>query len=202
MTQFFSTSGKPACWGKSYEDGNRECRNCGVQGSCKDEVIRNNVNRPAFSFYQPYQQQTFQAPAPQPPTYYQVPAPQPTYQQVQFRPTYQPQQVPVQSVQTQFRPPVPQQQMAPPYQYGWVQDPLQYQLFSSPPPFRPQLDGETFFERVVKNTGLAMLESILGSMLLAVRQMVLEPPNHQVVDASPQIPQPVPMPQPPPKIGN
>jgi len=73
--------------------------------------------------------------------------------------------------------PVPPQQ----YGYGWIQDPMYYALTSAPPPMRPQMGDETFFGRVVKNTGLAMLESFFGQCLLAVRQMVL-PPAPRVID--------------------
>jgi len=74
--------------------------------------------------------------------------------------------------------PPPQQQ----YGYGWIQDPLYYTLTSAPPPVRPQMGDETFFDRVVKNTGLAMMESFFGQCLLAVRQMVL-PPTPKTIDA-------------------
>jgi hypothetical protein len=165
-----------------------------------------NVNRPAFSFYQPYQAPA--VPAPPVPQYYQQPQ-QPQYQQPYQPPQYQ--QVPVRTFQWNQPPqqaPVPvvqQQQQRPqqimtqvPYGYGWVNDPLQYSLYSTPPLIRPQMPGETFVERVVKNTGLAMFESFLVSMLLAVRQMVWEP-EQRVIDVTPQQAQQMPIPQPPPK---
>jgi hypothetical protein len=47
---------------------------------------------------------------------------------------------------------------------------------------------ESFMERVVKNAGLAMLESFFGQCFLAVRQMVLppQPPQPKVIDVQPQ----------------
>lgn len=191
---------RPRCWSKSHDEGSRECRGCSFQTSCKEEIIRLNAMRPMA------------APAPQP--QYYAPQYQPQYQQP-FQPYAVPQPVQViqpppvqQSLVPQFkgltsapatapvlatpvmnaqpmRPvhPVPPQQ----YGYGWIQDPMYYALTSAPPPMRPQMGDETFFGRVVKNTGLAMLESFFGQCLLAVRQMVL-PPAPRVIDI-PQQPQ-------------
>ena len=48
------------------------------------------------------------------------------------------------------------------------------------------MGDETFFDRVVKNTGLAMLESFFGQCLIAVRQMVLPPPPRIIDVQQPQ----------------
>jgi hypothetical protein len=47
------------------------------------------------------------------------------------------------------------------------------------------MGDESFFDRTVKNVGLAMLESFFGQCLIAVRQMVL-PPAPRVIDVQPQ----------------
>lgn len=174
---------RPRCWSKAFDEGARECRGCSFQTSCKEEIIRLNSLKPVA------------APAPQ--QYFQ-----------QFQPQFQPYAVPqpVQVIQPaqpaqapavpQFRglqvAPVPPQQQRPvhqvphqPYGYGWIQDPLYYTLSSAPPPMRHQMGEETFFDRTVKNVGLAMLESFFGQCLLAVRQMVL-PPVPRIIDVQPQ----------------
>lgn len=195
---------RPRCWSKSFDDSSRECRNCSFQTSCKEEIIRMNAARQAAPqaptpYYQPQPFQPYAVPQPVSVVY---PSPQP--QQVgvpQFKglspvPAPQPVQVappintrPVTSVY-----PLPPQQ----YGYGWIQDPLYYTLASAPPPMRPQMGDESFFDRTVKNVGLAMLESFFGQCLIAVRQMVLPPtppkqpaaleahPNGQVYEVPPR----------------
>lgn len=180
---------RPRCWAKSYDDGARECRGCGFQSSCKDEIVRANAARvaaqavpqyvPPFQGFQPYA-------VPQP---VQVLTPIQQAQQAvpQFRglspvpPQVAPAPVAARQQATVYPPPAQQ------YGYGWIQDPLYYALTSAPPPMRPQMGDESFFDRVVKNTGLAMLESFFGQCLLAVRQMVL-PPGVKTVDVTPQQP--------------
>lgn len=182
---------RPRCWSKEYSEGVRECRICSYQVSCKDEIIRANVAR------QP-------APAQQQPQYFQPYAvPQP----VQVMNNHVPQQSSVptfrgfQNPQTQLAPMQHQpqqivnrniyQQPTNQFGYGWIQDPLYFTLTSAPPPMRPQMGDETFFDRVVKNTGLAMLESFFGQCLIAVRQMVL-PPMPKSVEQPSQIEPPRP----------
>lgn len=193
---------RPKCWGQSYNSEDRECRGCSWQASCRDQVIRTQVNRqPAapqqvqtpMNYYQPQQfavpqhvPATFQPPRPP----VQVAPPQP-YQVTPYRPP-QPQ------IQTQMQvpmmplpaPQVSQQpvQMSVIDYYGRFQDPLHYSLMTAPPPYRPQMTGESFFERVAKNVALAMLEVVAMQGLLAVRQMVL-PPTHTLrgaVDVTPE----------------
>lgn len=176
---------RPKCWAKSFDEVARECRGCSYQTSCKEEIIRSNAMRPIAppapqqQYYQPYA-------VPQP-----VQVVYPPAQQQQFVPQFRglsvapipPQQQPQ---QVQRVHPVPTQQ----YGYGWIQDPLYYAIASAPPPMRPQMMDETFFGRVVKNTGLTMLEAFFGQCLIAVRQMVLPPdPVQRVVDIPPQAPQ-------------
>jgi hypothetical protein len=114
---------------------------------------------------QSFQPQVVQQPVQQPPIQQYIP---PQNQQIIQHPqTQQPVRV--------YDPP-------PAYHYGWLNDPLYYSGVATPPPMRPQLAGETFFERVVKNMGLSMMESMFFQGYLAVRQMVLAPelPNAQV----------------------
>ena len=187
---------RPRCWSKAYDEQSRECRGCGFQASCKEEVIRlNTMNRPLAA---PAPQPMFQPFQPQPQQQYQpyaVPQPvhvlQPAVQMNQAVPQFkglqplQPAPVLAQPVQKPIHPLPPQQ-----YGYGWIQDPMYYALTSAPPPVRPQMGDESFFDRVVKNAGLAMLESLFGQCLLAVRQMVLPPAQQpRVINAQPQPPQ-------------
>lgn len=187
------TPQKPPCWGKSFEDGNRECRGCGFQGSCRDEVIRASMNRtvyPQVPQYQPYfQQQAPQVQYPQipvaPPV--QVPQYQPPQQSVLFSrlsraaPQQQPQMMP-----QMMMPQIQNQQTSIPYGYGWVPDPMHHYVHTTPPVFRAQMPGESFGERMVKNIGLSMLESLFATMFLSVRQMVWGPEiRPQVIDAVP-----------------
>lgn len=162
------TSTKPACWGKHFDETDRVCRGCGFQSTCREEIIKNNVvNQQPQPFLpqrtMPAQPQFAQAaaphqpflapPPPPPPPQYRA-APLPIIQQYQGQPVFPP---PIQ------------------YGYGWVNDPLYYSAHAAPPPMRPQFEGESFFERLAKNTGLALLESFFMSLFLATRQMVWPP---------------------------
>lgn len=135
------------------------------------------------TYYQPavVKPAPIQGPAPAP---FQVPAPvqvpQPQYQVVPYKPPVvqaQPAQAP------QPPPQVQQPQMVVHDYYGRFQDPLHYQITMAPPPYRPQMVGETFWERLAKNTGLMMTETLLASLILGVRQLVL-PPTPRQVDSS------------------
>lgn len=193
-----STLYRPPCWGRSYEDGNRECRSCPVQGSCRDEIVRMNVNRPMYN-PNPYQPYLPPSPFTQQQQHVQAPVPVPTYQPpsgisgirriapMTGAPTQQPVQMPMPAVQP----------TSVPYGYGWMQDPMHYYVHTMPPPLRTQMPGESFSQRMVKNIGLAMLESIFASMFLAVRQMVWEPQlDQRIVDVGP-LPPPQAPPNPP-----
>jgi hypothetical protein len=161
---------RPRCWGKSYEEGDRTCRGCGFQNSCKEEIFRqSSMPRPIAPPYT--------APAPTRP--YAFPQPvtssiQPYSPQV---PTYAPiartapvaQPAPVVPVAA----PAPQQQ--PVHRYGWLHDPLYQMIHSAPPPMRTQMEGETFAGRVMKNTALAMLEKGVAELFLAIRQVIFAP---------------------------
>jgi hypothetical protein len=50
------------------------------------------------------------------------------------------------------------------------------------------MPGESFIERVLKNTALSLLESLTMQLHLALRQMVLppSPPRSTVVDVTPE----------------
>ena len=174
-----SLAERPKCWSKAFDESARECRGCGFQTSCKEEVVRLNASRyiappaPQPQYFQPYAV----------PQHVQIVQPQPQQLVPQFRglaPAAPPPQQPQPLAQRPTHQ-IPMQQ----YGYGWIQDPLYYALTSAPPPMRPQMGDESFFDRVVKNTGLAMLESFFGQCLLAVRQMVL-PPAPPIIDVKPQ----------------
>lgn len=193
---------RPRCWGRSYDEVSSECRRCGFQNSCKEDIIRANMGRPMVP-QQPQYGSTMYGPAPTSP--YAVPqnvAPivyQPQ-QALQPRPMQMPQAV-LAPQQQQQAPQVAQEvaqraMMAntvvqqPPY--GWLHDPLYYTMAATPPPVRPQMQGESFTERVVKNAGLAMVEALFGQCFLAVRQLVLPPGQAQKKEGQPT-------PLPPPK---
>jgi hypothetical protein len=91
-----------------------------------------------------------------------------------------------QQPQQMMMPPNPMPQTSIPYGYGWVQDPMHRYIHTTPPVFRAQMPGESFGERMVKNIGLSMLESLFSTMFLSVRQMVWGPEvRPQTIDAVP-----------------
>lgn len=161
---------RPRCWGRSFDEMSGECRRCGFQNSCKDEIIRCNINRPApMQQYQP-------AYGPAPAVPYAVPqqAPPMQYQQPQA-PLMQrpPQQLAQEAAQRAMMMNTVQMTQQPPY--GWMHDPLYYTMAATPPPVRPQMMGESFGGRVAKNIFLAMIEALFGQCFLAVRQLILPP---------------------------
>lgn len=200
---------RPRCWGMdaAFDLNTRECRSCSSVNSCRDQIQRSqNARRfavappvgasPTAQYFQqfappgipsygapsptviPVQAQAF-APAATVPAPMQAPMPimtqpQPPVQAIQQA---RPPQAPVQAF------PAPQQ-----YGYGWLHDPLYYTAVASPPPMRPQMQGEHFFERMMKNVGLAMLESFFLQSFLAVRQLVLPPTPDQgdTIDVPPR----------------
>lgn len=184
------TGNRPGCWSRVdvYDSENRECRGCGFQESCRAQVIKTiNTqqqaavpqvsNVPSVPYYAQFPQQTQYA-APQ-----QVPVLQPPA--MQPRPFMPPSQyaAPSYAAPTRVSPP-PQQVQAPPQQqqmqsapadwYGRMQDPLFFQILS-PPPFRAQMQGETFLERVGKNMALDVGTMAFFHLGLALRQMFLPP---------------------------
>jgi len=189
---------RPRCFGfdSAFDVTSRECRGCEYQSSCRDTIYRARNSQAS-----PPQR----GPTPQPagPNYYDPrysPPPSPIGVVAQ---NFQPQQVsyPVAVPRQQAIQPTPQpqqiqqqplQQMLQQERYGWLNDPLYYMGQASPPPQRPQLQNEHFFERVVKNVGLSMLESMFFQGFLAVRQMVLPPappspaPGERDIDITPQ----------------
>jgi hypothetical protein len=185
---------RPRCWGRSFDEMSSECRRCGFQNSCKDEIIRCNINRPA-----PMQQyQAPYGPAPAVPYTQPMQAQPVVFQQQQqvagFRPQFQqqqqiqhqpPQQLAQEAAQRAMLMNTVQPMQQPPY--GWLHDPLYYTMAATPPPVRPQMTGEGFVERVVKNAGLAMVEALFGQCFLAVRQLILPPRQQEkpVIDVTP-----------------
>lgn len=171
---------------EAFDLSSRECRGCASQNSCGDTVQRaRNARafqaRPAapVPVFQQAQQPTYYGPTYRSPAVAQsfqpqvVPLPVAPPPVQQYVPQQQPQQQIIQHPQTQQ--PVRVYDPPPAYHYGWLNDPLYYSGVATPPPMRPQLPGETFFERVVKNMGLSMMESMFFQGFLAVRQMVLAP---------------------------
>lgn len=59
--------------------------------------------------------------------------------------------------------------------YGAVPDPMTHILGASAPPFRPQVQGETFMARVLKNVLLAAGEAVLDQAKLGLRQVMWLP---------------------------
>lgn len=181
---------RPPCWGKLYSEGDKDCKVCGFQSSCRSEIVRLNVNKPVG-----FAAASVQQPAPSPAPYYAAysgqqyaplspyVAPPPAPAQLAPAPMYRAQPVVTQVVAP--RPPAqvqqaPQQQQsiypAPTnYGYGWLQDPLYNTIQAVPPPMRPQFPGESFIERVGKNMLLSMVESFFAQGFLAIRQLVLAP---------------------------
>ncbi len=202
---------RPSCWGRReiYDANDRECRGCGFQASCRDQVIKSvSALQPTIpptqsqpvtnSYYQNFlppqiQQQPALAPVPFNPV---VPTFNPVVPVVKFNPPQMQQMQPAQpqmfaqppQMFSQVRPvpvaqqppPVPQipqpmvGQQRPVDWYGRTSDPLHFALFQ-PPPFRPQMEGESFMERVGKNLALDLGTMALFHLGLALRQMVLPP---------------------------
>lgn len=179
---------RPRCWGRTYDEMTGECRRCGFQNSCKDEIIRCNINRPApMQQYQPMYGQPPMMPyaAPQQlnqPVIYQ----QQQVAGVPIRPQQNQQQLAQETAQRAMLMNTVQPMQQPPY--GWLHDPLYYTMAATPPPVRPQMQGEGFMERVVKNAGLAMVEALFGQCFLAVRQLILPPKVEPkpAIDVTPQ----------------
>lgn len=184
------TGNRPGCWGQVtvFDSENRECRDCGFRESCRAQVmktistqqvaVQQVSNVPSYYAAFPQHQQTQYA-APQ-----QLPMYQPQQQAMQPRPFIP--AAPSYAVPTRVGPPMPVPQSATPQMqpqqmqqvqtdwYGRIQDPLFFPMMSAPP-FRPQMAGETFFERVAKNMLLDGLSMAFSHLTLAVRQMVLPP---------------------------
>jgi hypothetical protein len=159
---------RPPCWGKSYDENNRECKGCPVQVSCKDEIIKLNVQRRPYYGTQPTA-----------PAYPAAAAPVPGYfpQPPQPRPYQPPQQIPI---------PVANQGGGglPLYGYGWIRDPMFHTIHQAPVE-RNQFPGESFGERAIKNVALSLIEALFGSLLLAVRQWSWapkQPASEKVID--------------------
>jgi hypothetical protein len=160
---------KPRCWGKSYEEHDRECRNCGFQSTCREEIFRqNSMPRPIAPPYAapaPTRPYAFPQPVATSIQPYSPPAPAPV---ARVAPVAQPAPVPVVA---------PIQQ--PVHRYGWLNDPLYQMIHSAPPPMRTQMEGETFAGRVMKNTALAMMEKGIAELFLAIRQVIFAPRKEQ-----------------------
>jgi hypothetical protein len=192
-----STIARPVCWGKDFSEGNAECRGCPFTATCKDHIIRLNMNRTAAPpymqpvpvplavpqqpppFYAAYPVQQAPAPVPQIPVYGKPPQPLVQTMPVRAAPPAQAQMVPQQAQQV-----LPQYSRPSPYidWYGAVQDPLFYVVTTAPPLMRPQMQGESYAGRWIKNVGLSMLEAGLMHTFLAVRQLTLPPEPPQVTD--------------------
>ncbi len=194
---------RPGCWGhvNVYDSTNRECRGCGFQTSCRNHVIKLTIENqqgvqqmpiPAAPYYNQYQsyQPAQQSLYPQPMAHLpmQMPAPAPVPVVRYTPPTPAPVQAPVPTYQApnatrpvQTQQYTQQQGYIPPNTdwYGRSQDPLFFHILSTPP-FRPQLPGELFWERVLKNLVLDGLSLAFGHLMLSLRQMVLPPRPEEV----------------------
>jgi hypothetical protein len=149
---------RPPCWGTSrYDNEDRECRQCGFQHTCREQIsksLKPAATVPTTSYYSQFQPQQSYA----------------TPQQIVRAPTA-PQVV-------QVKPqPVPTQQISSGIQdrYGQFQDPMFVTVKGTPSIMRPQLPGESFHQRVMKNMVLASAESALGELMLGVRQLIWAP---------------------------
>lgn len=180
---------RPPCWGKSYT-ADSGCSSCMFRESCRDEVIR--LTR------QPAPAPNYQG-APQ---YYrppQVQVPPPPPQARPFMPIPPPPQTIRQPVAPAMAPPPQYQAQPQPIQgatpsrigvYGAIPDTMWGAVASVPPIFRPQMQGETFLSRLVKNVVLSLAEIFLRELMLAARQAIFPPfpraASNQTVDVTPQ----------------
>lgn len=161
-------SPRPPCWGTSkFDNEDRECRACGFQQTCRDQVIKTKpVAAPVAAIPTSNYFNQFQAPQ-------QYAVPQAIVQQPVKAPT-----APVQVVQVRPTQAAPAPQPTAPVlrdRYGQFQDPMFVTIKSTPSVMRPQLQGEHFAERVAKNMMLASAESAIGELLLGVRQFLWAP---------------------------
>jgi len=161
---------KPPCWGTSkYDNEDRECRACGFQNTCRDQVLKSrpSVVTPAptgvGSFFHQYQA----------PAAYTVPQPM----AVQSAPVPQQQFVKITPAAPQAAKPVVQVPQVGQFsdRFGQFQDPMFTTIKATPSIMRPQFPSETFATRVAKNMALAGLESAIGELFLGVRQFVWAP---------------------------
>lgn len=188
----------------AFDVNSRECRGCASTNSCRDQIQRSqNARRfavgpppsanPTAQYFQQFAPPGVPQYAPPPtiiPVQAQAFAPTATVPTPMHAPLAMHQQAPVQAIQQARPPQAPIQAFPAPqqYGYGWLHDPLYYTAVASPPPMRPQMSGENFMERMMKNVGLAMLESFFLQSFLAVRQLVLPPTPGQedTIDVGPR----------------
>lgn len=174
---------RPPCWGTNkYDNEDRECKGCGFQNTCKDQVLKDRQTTPWQS--RPYwaPQPTYQQPsststalASRVPAYLQPQVAQQPVQVQQVRPQQATITVPVLNSQTvQQQPAVGSIFLE---RYGQVNDPMFAAIKSIPPVPRAQQQGETFAERMFKNVMLATGEAVLGELFLGLRQFLWAPPN-------------------------
>ena len=146
--------GSPPCWSQSFAEFDSTCRNCPYSSSCKDSIIRREASRvqaPALPTWNP--QPAVPIP-PAAPVRWGAPAiPAPVIPPAPLMP--QPVSQPVNGLMR--------------FAYGAVQDPMMMAFAAVPSPFRKQLEGETFVERVGKNMFLSAVEAVLEQGLLGVR---------------------------------
>jgi hypothetical protein len=192
---------RPGCWGRAdtFDTESRECRGCGFQITCRSQVINQTLNQqqtvpqvstlPSYYSIQPHAQQPYAVPkqvAQAPVPFQAPPAPAPVAAVTRYVPPpaplpttmTAPYSAPPRTIQQQ---PPPQMQQMPQQHpqmtqdfYGRMQDPLFFQILGSPP-FRPQMPGENFGERVVKNLLLDLGTMAFFHAGLALRQMFLPP---------------------------
>jgi hypothetical protein len=75
------------------------------------------------------------------------------------------------------------------YGYGAVHDPMLWAFSQVPDPFRPQVTGEAFAERIAKNMILAGIEAVMREAMLGVRALFWFPRQEalpQQIDVTPR----------------
>lgn len=170
-----TTSQRPSCFGSKFDNEARECKECEWKDPCRATIVQLNSGR--FTSQSP----TYYSSGPQQ-MQYAVPTPVPYFAPPQQQQVFRPSPTPVQVIPQQqmtYRPPTASgsPQVAPTHVgwYGAVQDPAFGTIHSIPPPFRPQFQGESFPERIIKNAVLSGLEAVTKEFLLGLRQVFLAP---------------------------
>lgn len=200
----FSPMSPPSCYGRSYDNDSPVCSSCSINSACRQEIMKVAFQpqfqppAPPAPGQQAIPYQPYRTPTPyQPPTYSAPPSYSAPPWMQQQQPSYPPQQafrvpvatapqVPAQAAQQMVAQAVQHVLQGMPYSpigvYGAIPDPAIAMLSSIPPIFRPQMTGETFWVRVLKNLGARLLEVLLDEAKIAIRQAVFPPvPTHPPV---------------------
>jgi hypothetical protein len=153
---FGSAQNSPACWSRQFEEGDRECRRCDYNVSCRDAFARSNGMPQMPQMAVPQMPNPYLTPSAQP---NRIPVPPP-----QLHPSIP--QAPAMMQQVQQ---VPMMQPGMPAQQQTMQEYTPY-------------PGESIPERVAKNITLGMLSAffnIFGNQMARVFQLWRWPPPNQ-----------------------